>query len=47
MFGSEFTHGFAMEDALHEINEIHEWKDINDQQKAIILGDNANIFYNL
>jgi hypothetical protein len=34
-------------DALHEINEILEWKDINDQQKAIILGDNANIFYNL
>ena len=43
----EFPHGIAMEDALDEINEILKWKDINDQQKAIILGDNANIFYNL
>jgi predicted TIM-barrel fold metal-dependent hydrolase len=47
VFGSEFPHGIAMEDALDEINEILKWKDINDQQKAIILGDNANIFYNL
>jgi hypothetical protein len=46
VFGSEFLHGIAMEDALHEINEIHEWKDINDQESDYF-GDNANIFYNL
>ena len=37
----------AMEDALHEINEILERKDINDKHKAMILGENAKRFYNL
>ena len=36
----------AMEDALHEINEILERKDINDNHKAMILGENAKRFYN-
>ena len=30
-----------MEDALHEINDILERKDINDKHKAMILGENA------
>ena len=30
-----------MEDALHEINEILERKDINDEHNAMILGENA------
>jgi hypothetical protein len=33
--------------ALHEINEILERKDINDKHKAMILGENAKRFYNL
>ncbi len=37
----------AMEDALHEINEILERKDINDKHKAMILGEDAKRFYNL
>jgi predicted TIM-barrel fold metal-dependent hydrolase len=47
VFGSEFPHGIAMEDALDEINEILEWKDINDKYKGMILGENAKRFYNL
>ena len=47
MFASEFPHEIAMEDALHEINEILERKDINDKHKAMILGENAKRFYNL
>jgi hypothetical protein len=35
-----------MEDALHEINETLERKDIN-EHKAMILGENAKRFYNL
>ena len=45
-FASDFPHGIAMEDAVHKINEILERKDINDQ-KAMILGENAKRFYNL
>ena len=37
----------TMEEALHEINEILERKDINDKHKAMILGENAKRFYNL
>ena len=47
VFGSEFPHEIAMKDALHDINEILERKDINDQHKAMILGENAKRFYNL
>ena len=36
-----------MEDALHEINDILERKDINDKHKAMILGDEPKRFYNL
>ena len=32
-------------DALHEINETLERKDINDKHKAMILGENAKRFY--
>ena len=44
VFASEFPHEIAMEDALHEINEILERKD---KHKAMILGENAKRFYNL
>ena len=47
VFASEFPHEIAMEDALHEINEIPERKDINDQHRAMTLGANAKRFYNL
>jgi predicted TIM-barrel fold metal-dependent hydrolase len=46
-YASDFPHEIAMEDALHEINEILERKDINDERKALILGENAKRFYNL
>ena len=46
MFGSEFPHEIAMEDALHEINEILEQKEINDQHKAMISVETRR-FYNL
>ncbi len=47
MFASDFPYETAMEDALHEIDEILEQKEINDQHKAMILGENAKRFYNL
>ena len=47
MFASDFPYETAMEDALHEIDEILEWKDVNDKHKAMILGKNAKRFYNL
>ena len=48
MFASEFPHEIATEDALHEINEILERdRYINDKHKAVMLGENANQFYNL
>jgi len=37
------AHEIAMEDALHEINEIHERKDINDKRKVMILGERQEI----
>lgn len=33
VFASAFPHEIAMEDALHETNEILERQDINDQHK--------------
>ena len=47
MFASDFPYETAMEDALHEINENLEWKDVNDKHKAMILGENAKRFYKL
>jgi predicted TIM-barrel fold metal-dependent hydrolase len=47
VFASEFPHEIAIEDALHEINEIVERKDINDKHKAMILGENAKRYYKL
>ena len=38
VFAFEFPHEIAMEDALDEINEILEGKDVNDKHKAMILG---------
>jgi predicted TIM-barrel fold metal-dependent hydrolase len=36
-----------MADALHEINEILDRKDIRDEDKKLILGDNARRFYKI
>ena len=47
MFASDFPHEIPMEDALHEINEILERKDINGEHKKMILGDNARRFYKI
>jgi len=47
VFASEFPHAIAMEDALHEINEILGRKDNIDKHKARVLGENAKRFYNL
>ena len=47
MFASDFPHEIPMEDALHEINEILERKDINDKHKSMILGENAKKFYKI
>ena len=47
VFASDFPYETAMKDALHEIDEILEQKEINDQHKAMILGENAKRFYNL
>jgi predicted TIM-barrel fold metal-dependent hydrolase len=47
MFASDFPHEIPMEDAMHEINEILERKDINDSHKSMILGDNAKRFYKI
>jgi hypothetical protein len=38
VFESDFPARNAMEDALDEINEILEGKDVNDKHKAMILG---------
>lgn len=47
MFASDFQHEIAREDALHEIDENLEQKEINDKHKAMILGENAKRFYKL
>jgi predicted TIM-barrel fold metal-dependent hydrolase len=47
MFASDFPHEIAMENALDEINEIEERKDLSDQHKKMILGGNAKKFYKL
>jgi len=47
LFASDFPHEIPMEDALHEINEILERKDIKDEHKKMILGDNARRFYKI
>jgi predicted TIM-barrel fold metal-dependent hydrolase len=47
MFASDFPHEIPVEDAMHEINEILERKDIKDKDKEMILGGNARRFYGL
>ena len=47
MFASDFPHEIAMENALDEINEIEERKDINEKHKKMILGENAKNFYKI
>jgi predicted TIM-barrel fold metal-dependent hydrolase len=47
MFASDFPHEIPMENALGEINEILERKDIEESHKKLILGDNARRFYKI
>lgn len=47
MFASDFPHEIPVDDALDEINEIVEHKDIKDEHKTMILGDNARRFYKI
>lgn len=45
MFASDFPHEIPMNHCKREINEILERKDIKDEHKAMILGENARRFY--
>jgi predicted TIM-barrel fold metal-dependent hydrolase len=47
MFASDFPHEIPLENALHEINEILERKDLYEAHKKMILGDNAKQFYKI
>jgi predicted TIM-barrel fold metal-dependent hydrolase len=47
MLASDFPHEIPMEEALHEINEIEQRQDISDEQKKLILGENAKKFYKI
>ena len=44
-FASDFPHEITMDNAMEEINEILERKDIEEEHKMAILADNANKFY--
>lgn len=45
MFCSDFPHEITMDNCMEEIDEILERKDIADEHKGAILGDNARRFY--
>ena len=47
MFASDFPHEISLDNCMGEINEILERKDIREEHKAAILGDNARRFYGL
>jgi predicted TIM-barrel fold metal-dependent hydrolase len=47
MFASDFPHEISLDNCMGEINEILERKDIREEPKAAILGDNAKKFYAL
>jgi predicted TIM-barrel fold metal-dependent hydrolase len=47
MFASDFPHEISLDNCMGEINEILERKDIREEHKAAILGDNAKKFYAL
>jgi predicted TIM-barrel fold metal-dependent hydrolase len=47
MFASDFPHEITLGNCMEEIDEIRERKDIADEHKAAILGDNARKFYQI
>lgn len=47
MFASDFPHEIAMDNCMEEIDEILERKDLKEEHKRAILGDNAKRFYKL
>lgn len=47
MFASDFPHEISLDNCMREINEILERKDIREEHKMAILGDNARKFYAL
>ena len=47
MFASDFPHEITMDNCMEEIDEIRERKDIKEEHKTAILGDNARRFYKL
>ena len=47
MFASDFPHEITMENCMEEIDEILERKDLKDNHKSALLGDNARRFYSI
>jgi len=47
MFASDFPHEITMDNCMEEINEILERKDLKEEHKIGILGDNARRFYKI
>lgn len=47
MFASDFPHEITMDNCMDEINEILERKELGEQHKLAILGNNARAFYKL
>jgi len=47
MFASDFPHEISLANCMEEINEIAERKDLRQEHKSAILGDNARQFYKI
>ncbi len=47
MFASDFPHEITMDNCMEEIDEIRQRKDLKEEHKQAILGDNARRFYRL
>jgi uncharacterized protein len=47
MFASDFPHEISLDNCLEEIDEIQVRKDLKDEHKAAILGENARRYYKI
>lgn len=47
MFATDFPHEISMDNCMEEIDEIVERKDLKEEHKKALLGDNARKFYKL
>jgi predicted TIM-barrel fold metal-dependent hydrolase len=47
MFASDFPHEISLDNCMEEIDEIMERKDLKEEHKEAILGDNARRFYKI